>query len=189
MSRGRPRARRGQFTGADPPGAADAQRAQEGRQGALRIRPRRHRGRAGAARRGDPRVAACLRARLRGRIEAHPHRRHGAARAPTSARWAKTSARHWAAAPTWPACAARHRRLHRDAVRHARSARSHGRGRTPGPPAARRALVADHTRVTLGAEDAGRFLSGLRRRGAWPDAPAVAVFGDEPATPSSAPPT
>ncbi len=44
------------------------------------------------------------------------------------------------------------------------------------------ALVADHSRVMLGTEDAGRFLSGLRRRGAWPDAPAVAVFGDEPAS-------
>ena len=43
------------------------------------------------------------------------------------------------------------------------------------------ALVADHTPVTLDAEDAGRFLSGLRRRGDWPDAPAVAVFGREPA--------
>lgn len=42
------------------------------------------------------------------------------------------------------------------------------------------ALVADHTRVTLGAEDAGRFLSGLRRRGDWADAPAVAVFGNQP---------
>ena len=30
----------------------------------------------------------------------HPHRRDGAARAPTSARWAKTSARRWAAART-----------------------------------------------------------------------------------------
>jgi len=43
-------------------------------------------------------------------------------------------------------------------------------------------LVADHERVTLGAEDAGRFLSGLRRRGQWPDAPAVAVFGQQPAS-------
>lgn len=42
------------------------------------------------------------------------------------------------------------------------------------------ALVADHTRVTLGAEDAGRFLSGLRRRGNWADAQAVAVFGNQP---------
>jgi tRNA pseudouridine55 synthase len=41
-------------------------------------------------------------------------------------------------------------------------------------------LVADHTRVTLGADDAARFLSGLRRRGDWPDAAAVAVFGSEP---------
>ena len=41
-------------------------------------------------------------------------------------------------------------------------------------------LVADHMRVTLGAEDAVRFLSGLRRRGGWADSPAVAVFGDAP---------
>jgi tRNA pseudouridine55 synthase len=42
------------------------------------------------------------------------------------------------------------------------------------------ALVAGHTSVTLGAEDAARFLSGLRRRGDWPDAAEVAVFGREP---------
>ena len=42
------------------------------------------------------------------------------------------------------------------------------------------ALVADHSRVTLGAEDAARFLSGLRRRGDWADAASVAVFGQEP---------
>ena len=38
-------------------------------------------------------------------------------------------------------------------------------------------LLAGHTRVTLGADEAGRFLSGLRRRGAWPNDEAVAVFG------------
>ena len=43
------------------------------------------------------------------------------------------------------------------------------------------ALLVDHTKITLGSEDAGRFLSGVRRRGAWPDAAAVAVFGTEPA--------
>jgi tRNA pseudouridine55 synthase len=43
------------------------------------------------------------------------------------------------------------------------------------------ALLVDHTKITLGSEDAGRFLSGVRRRGAWPDAAAVAVFGAEPA--------
>jgi tRNA pseudouridine55 synthase len=42
------------------------------------------------------------------------------------------------------------------------------------------ALVAGHTSVMLGAEDAARFLSGLRRRGDWPDAAEVAVFGREP---------
>jgi tRNA pseudouridine55 synthase len=42
------------------------------------------------------------------------------------------------------------------------------------------ALVAGHSRVTLGTEDAARFLSGLRRRGDWADAAEVAVFGSEP---------
>jgi tRNA pseudouridine55 synthase len=37
-------------------------------------------------------------------------------------------------------------------------------------------LLPDHTRVTLAADDAGRFLSGLRRRGGWPDDDHVAVF-------------
>lgn len=41
-------------------------------------------------------------------------------------------------------------------------------------------LLAQHERVTLDSENAGRFLSGVRRRGAWPDAAAVAVFGEEP---------
>lgn len=43
------------------------------------------------------------------------------------------------------------------------------------------ALVDGHSRVTLGAEDAARFLSGLRRRGDWADASEVAVFGTDPA--------
>jgi tRNA pseudouridine55 synthase len=41
-------------------------------------------------------------------------------------------------------------------------------------------LLPGHTRVTLGTEDAGRFLSGLRRRGGWRDAEQVAVFGEAP---------
>jgi tRNA pseudouridine55 synthase len=40
-------------------------------------------------------------------------------------------------------------------------------------------LLEGHTRVTLGSDDAARFLSGLRRRGAWPDAAQVAVFGPD----------
>ena len=43
-------------------------------------------------------------------------------------------------------------------------------------------LLDGHLRVTLAGDDAGRFLSGMRRRGPWPDADAVAVFGDRPAT-------
>ena len=42
------------------------------------------------------------------------------------------------------------------------------------------ALLPGHARVTLGHEDAGRFLSGMRRRGDWPDQSQVAVFGPAP---------
>jgi tRNA pseudouridine55 synthase len=42
-------------------------------------------------------------------------------------------------------------------------------------------LLQGHTPVTLGEEDAARFLSGVRRRGAWPNEPQVAVFGPVPA--------
>ena len=42
------------------------------------------------------------------------------------------------------------------------------------------ALLPGHTPVTLAGEDAGRFLSGMRRRGSWADAPQVAVFGEQP---------
>ncbi|MCW5655746.1 tRNA pseudouridine(55) synthase TruB [Hydrogenophaga sp.] len=38
-------------------------------------------------------------------------------------------------------------------------------------------LLEGHERVTLGAEDAARFLSGLRRRGPWADSARVAVYG------------
>ena len=42
------------------------------------------------------------------------------------------------------------------------------------------ALLPGHAPVTLGTEDAARFLSGLRRRGGWRDNEHVAVFGDAP---------
>lgn len=38
------------------------------------------------------------------------------------------------------------------------------------------ALLPGHTVVTLDSENAGRFLSGMRRRGPWPDANEVAVY-------------
>ncbi|MHB8947715.1 MAG: tRNA pseudouridine(55) synthase TruB [Rhodoferax sp.] len=38
-------------------------------------------------------------------------------------------------------------------------------------------LLREHTVVTLDEENAGRFLSGLRRRGSWPDDGQVAVYG------------
>ena len=41
-------------------------------------------------------------------------------------------------------------------------------------------LLAQHVNVTLDSENAARFLSGLRRRGPWPDTEAVAVFGKDP---------
>lgn len=39
------------------------------------------------------------------------------------------------------------------------------------------ALLPDHTTVTLDADNAGRFLSGLRRRGHWADHDHIAVYG------------
>lgn len=41
-------------------------------------------------------------------------------------------------------------------------------------------LLPQHAAVTLDADNAGRFLSGLRRRGEWQDNDQVAVFGDQP---------
>jgi tRNA pseudouridine55 synthase len=43
-------------------------------------------------------------------------------------------------------------------------------------------LLGDHETVTLDEENAGRFLSGVRRRGSWHDAPRMAVFGSRPHT-------
>jgi tRNA pseudouridine55 synthase len=45
------------------------------------------------------------------------------------------------------------------------------------------ALAAGHARVVLDEQEAGRFLSGLRRRGAWADAQEAAVFAPPPAKP------
>lgn len=42
------------------------------------------------------------------------------------------------------------------------------------------ALLPDYTPITLSNAEAGRFLSGLRRRGSWPDAEHAAVFGAQP---------
>ena len=44
------------------------------------------------------------------------------------------------------------------------------------------ALLPDHAPVTLNEENAGRFLSGVRRRGDWPDQPQVAAYGATPVT-------
>jgi tRNA pseudouridine55 synthase len=48
-------------------------------------------------------------------------------------------------------------------------------------------LLAGHTRVTLDSDNAGRFLSGVRRRGNWPDMAQVAVFGPAPGTATETP--
>ena len=42
------------------------------------------------------------------------------------------------------------------------------------------ALLPGHAAIALPADEAGRFLTGLRRRGDWPDAERVAVYGDQP---------
>jgi tRNA pseudouridine55 synthase len=41
-------------------------------------------------------------------------------------------------------------------------------------------LLPDHTHVTLDADNAARFLSGLRRRGDWPDSDRVSVYAPAP---------
>ena len=41
-------------------------------------------------------------------------------------------------------------------------------------------LLPDHESITLDTDNAGRFLSGLRRRGDWPDREHVAVYGSQP---------
>ncbi len=41
-------------------------------------------------------------------------------------------------------------------------------------------LLTEHAVVTLDDDHAGRFLSGLRRRGDWPDSDKVAVYGPKP---------
>jgi tRNA pseudouridine55 synthase len=41
-------------------------------------------------------------------------------------------------------------------------------------------LLVSHHPITLQPDDAGRFLSGLRRRGDWPDHDQVAVYGAQP---------
>jgi tRNA pseudouridine55 synthase len=38
-------------------------------------------------------------------------------------------------------------------------------------------LLADHQLIELDGENSGRFLSGLRRRGNWPNTTQVKVFG------------
>ena len=42
------------------------------------------------------------------------------------------------------------------------------------------ALLAQHRHVMLDEQNAGRFLSGVRRRGDWPDDDRVAVYADKP---------
>jgi tRNA pseudouridine55 synthase len=41
-------------------------------------------------------------------------------------------------------------------------------------------LLPGHAHITLDADNAGRFLSGLRRRGTWDDAGQVAVYAENP---------
>lgn len=41
-------------------------------------------------------------------------------------------------------------------------------------------LLSDHAVIELEAGEAGRFLSGLRRKGEWPDCERVAVYGKSP---------
>ncbi len=49
-------------------------------------------------------------------------------------------------------------------------------------------LLTGHVPVMLDTDDAARFLTGLRRRGGWSDAPQVAVYGPVPAAEGTAEP-
>jgi tRNA pseudouridine55 synthase len=51
------------------------------------------------------------------------------------------------------------------------------------------ALLPAHERITLGGDEAARFLTGLRRRGLWPDTAHVAVFAPSPAGGGLSPPS
>ena len=42
------------------------------------------------------------------------------------------------------------------------------------------ALLPAHTPIVLAGDEAGRFLSGMRRRGPWPNTERVAVYGEQP---------
>ena len=104
-----------------------------------------------------------------------------AAKAPTCARWPKTSAPRSAAARTCRRCAApaaaplNHRRCD-----HARCARRVARRRTRCAPAAARCAARRVARTPLPAHEAARFLTGLRRRVNAADAPRIRVYGPEP---------
>src|SRR6218665_2266931 len=140
-------------------------------------------------------------------LRRQPSRSQGpAAKAATSARWPRTSAPRWAAGRTWARCAAPTAAASGSS---AASAWSGSKPSPPPPPAAGgrggaplstslerlqalpeagrlaclqppQSLLTRHLRVTLDSDNAARFLSGLPRHGAWPDAPAVAVFGADP---------
>ena len=130
---------------------------------ALRVRPRRHRGRARAAPRDDPRASTSS----TGRLTTLDDRRRAAARAPTSARWPRTSARRSAAARTWRRCAAPAAApLDVARRRHARRAGSADEAERDALLLPADALLADWPRVRLDDDEAGRFLTGLRRRAA-----------------------
>ena len=102
-------------------------------------------------------------------------RRLDAARAPTSARSAKTSARRSAAARTWRRCG-RTASGTPTAPRRCTLARLDGldEAALDALPAAPDALVAAWPRDRPLDDDAGRFLAGVRRRLDLDDAPGVA---------------
>ena len=104
-----------------------------------------------------------------------------AARAPTSARWPRTSARRWAAARTWRRCAAppaaRCRVADAVTLEQLAALTEPERDALLLPADA---LLADWPRVQLPDDEAGRFLTGLRRRVGLADAAAVRVYGARP---------
>ena len=172
------------LTGAIDAGAADALGAEEGRPAAVRLRARRPDGR--THRRAGSRCTGSTSStgRTTGSCSTSC-----AARAPTSARWRPTWATRWAAAPGCGPCAAP----------------PAGRWTWPRPSRWRRWKRWTSPRATpaccrptccwptgpllrLPDDEAGRFLTGLRRRVAAPDAPAVRVYASSPSAGCHRPP-
>lgn len=171
--------RAGAVHGCDPPGAAHVQRAQEGRQGPLRVRACRHSDRASGARCDHPRARAVAHAGRRGTARPqdggdlqqgnlHPHAGRGRGRGPGLRSPPARAAPH------------RHGRPGRGALHLAGGPGRHGRGHAHAPASALRCPAGQPHGCHAGRARCNPLSHGPARKGPWPDAEAVAVYGERP---------